>query len=130
MPVASDGYRAVLVSQQPTPGLISSLSGTGGLPPFISFSTSYPETLLACPLTGHGSDRMCKAVSNGEEHSQNRQEGAPQNRREGQTIPLRKVPKKKPETCQNACTLVLPDLPESNWGFRISVAIGQEKSPC
>ena len=40
MLVASDGYRAVLVKQQPTPGLISSLSGTGGLPPFISFSTS------------------------------------------------------------------------------------------
>ena len=26
-----------------TPGLISSSSGTAGLPPFISFSTSYPE---------------------------------------------------------------------------------------
>jgi SnoaL-like domain len=26
-----------------TPGLISSLSGTAGLPPFISFSTSYPD---------------------------------------------------------------------------------------
>src|ERR1043166_5400634 len=29
--------------RQPTPGLISSLPGTAGLPPFISFSTSYPE---------------------------------------------------------------------------------------
>ena len=28
---------------QPTPGLISSLPGTAGLPPSISFSTSYPE---------------------------------------------------------------------------------------
>ncbi len=39
----SDGYRADLVRRRLTPGLISSLSGTAGLPPFISFSTSYPE---------------------------------------------------------------------------------------
>ena len=39
----SNGYRAVLVRRQLTPGLISSLPGTAGLPPFISFSTSYPE---------------------------------------------------------------------------------------
>jgi len=39
----SDGQRAALVRHQLTPGLISSLPGTGGLPPFISFSTSYPE---------------------------------------------------------------------------------------
>ena len=39
----SDGYRAFLVRRQLTPGLISSLSGTAGLPPFISFSISYPE---------------------------------------------------------------------------------------
>src|SRR5712692_8034306 len=37
----SDGYRAALVRRQLTPGLISSLPGTAGLPPFISFSTSY-----------------------------------------------------------------------------------------
>src|SRR6266404_3788577 len=37
----SAGYRAALVRRQPTPGLISSLPGTAGLPPFISFSTSY-----------------------------------------------------------------------------------------
>src|SRR5580765_6658171 len=39
----SNGYRAALVRRQLTPGLISSLRGTAGLPPFISFSTSYPE---------------------------------------------------------------------------------------
>ena len=39
----SDGYRAALVRRQRTPGLISSLPGTAGLPPFISFSTSSPE---------------------------------------------------------------------------------------
>ncbi len=39
----SNGYRAALVRRQLTPGLISSLPGTAGLRPFISFSTSYPE---------------------------------------------------------------------------------------
>src|SRR4029077_3868977 len=39
----SNGYRAALVRRQPTPGLISSLPGTAGLPPVISFSTSYRE---------------------------------------------------------------------------------------
>ena len=42
---ASDGYRAALVRHQITPGLISSLPETAGLPPFISFSTSYRELL-------------------------------------------------------------------------------------
>ena len=37
------GSRGVLVRRRRTPGLISSLRGTAGLPPFISFSTSYPE---------------------------------------------------------------------------------------
>src|SRR6266852_7777911 len=39
----SNGYLAALVRLQLTPGLISSLPGTAGLPPFISFSTSYGE---------------------------------------------------------------------------------------
>src|SRR5438132_13601964 len=39
----SDGYRAALVRRQLTPGLISSSPGTAGLPPSISFLTSYPE---------------------------------------------------------------------------------------
>src|SRR5467141_1366213 len=39
----SAGYRAALVRRQPTPGLISSLPRTAGLPPFISFSTSYRD---------------------------------------------------------------------------------------
>jgi hypothetical protein len=43
MAVASNGYRAALVKHLLTPGLISSSSETAGLPPFISFSTSYPE---------------------------------------------------------------------------------------
>ena len=39
----SDGYLAAPVRRPLTPGLISSLSGTAGLPPSTSFSTSYPE---------------------------------------------------------------------------------------
>jgi hypothetical protein len=39
----SDGYRAALVRRQLMPGLISSSPGMAGLPPFICFSTSYPE---------------------------------------------------------------------------------------
>jgi hypothetical protein len=39
----SNGYRAALVRHQLTPGLISSLPGMAGSPPFIFFSTSYPE---------------------------------------------------------------------------------------
>jgi hypothetical protein len=45
----SDGYRAALVRRQLTPGLISSLAGTAVLPPFISFSTSYPELRFRVP---------------------------------------------------------------------------------
>ena len=41
----SGGSRAVGVRHQLTPGLTSSLRGTGGLPPSISFSTSYPEQI-------------------------------------------------------------------------------------
>ena len=37
--------------RQLTPGLISSLSGTAGLPPFISFSTSYPDLDSLAPST-------------------------------------------------------------------------------
>jgi hypothetical protein len=37
----SNGYRAALVRRQLMPGLISSLLGTAGLPPFIFSSTSY-----------------------------------------------------------------------------------------
>src|SRR5712692_9267857 len=39
----SNGYRAALVSRQLTPGLISSSRETAGFPPFISFSTSFPD---------------------------------------------------------------------------------------
>src|ERR1700686_2720317 len=39
----SNGYRAALGRRQLTPGLISSLPGTAGSPPFIFFSTSYKE---------------------------------------------------------------------------------------
>ena len=48
----SDGYRAALVRRQLTPELISSLSGTAGLPPFISFSTSCHENIQTASLFG------------------------------------------------------------------------------
>ena len=41
----SNGYRAARLRRQLAPGLISSTPGTAGLPRFISFSTSYPETV-------------------------------------------------------------------------------------
>src|SRR5258705_4835914 len=43
----SAGYQAARVRRQLTRGPISSLPGTAGLPPFISFSTSYPELTSA-----------------------------------------------------------------------------------
>src|SRR5690348_1961613 len=43
----SSGYRDALVRRLITPGLISSLPGTAGLPLFISFSTSYPDQFLS-----------------------------------------------------------------------------------
>src|SRR6476646_1142087 len=47
----SNGYRAALVRRQLTPGPISSLPGTDGLPPFIFFSISFPELdSIAAPL--------------------------------------------------------------------------------
>ena len=46
----SSGYRVAPVRRPLTPGLISSLSGTAGLPPFISFSTSYPERPRVAPF--------------------------------------------------------------------------------
>src|SRR6266436_1236901 len=50
----SNGYRAALVRRQLTPGPISSLPGTAGLPPFISSSTtSSPE--LSTSVPGRGS---------------------------------------------------------------------------
>jgi hypothetical protein len=36
----------------------------------------------------------------------------PENRREGQTLPLRQVPQAQPEACQDAGPVVLPKLPE------------------
>jgi hypothetical protein len=54
----SNGYRAALMRRQLVPELISSLSGKAG-PPFISFSTGYPEmdsTVAALHTREHRED--------------------------------------------------------------------------
>jgi hypothetical protein len=51
------GYQAARVRRQLTRGPISSLPGTAGLPPFISFSTSYPE-LNSAVLMHTDNERM------------------------------------------------------------------------
>ena len=51
-------------------------------------------------------------MDDGEELSQDWKADAPEDRREGQAIPLRHVPQAKPETCKNSRPLVLPDLLE------------------
>ena len=48
----------------------------------------------------------------GDELSQDRKKGAPENRREEQALPLRQMPQTQPETCQDTRTLVLSELPE------------------
>src|SRR6266567_2986778 len=58
MPGWSHGYRAAPVRCRLTPGRISSLRGTDGLPPFISFSTSYRE--LDSTVR-----RLCLGLANG-----------------------------------------------------------------
>jgi hypothetical protein len=47
-----------------------------------------------------------------EELSQDWKKGSPENRRQRQTIPLRQMPKTKSEACKNACSVVLPELPQ------------------
>src|ERR1700686_2512411 len=55
----SAGYQAARVRRQLTRGPISSLPGTAGLPPFISFSTSYPE-LNSAVLRHNGQRAVCR----------------------------------------------------------------------
>ena len=57
---------------------------------------------------------MRQQGSDGEEElSQDRQENTPENRREGQTLPLRHVPQEKSEAGESPSPLVLPDLFET-----------------
>ena len=55
-------------------------------------------------------------MDDGEEHAQDWKADTPENRREGQTLPLRQVPEAKPEACQDAGPLVLPQLLPSRCG--------------
>ena len=52
----------------------------------------------------------------GEELSQDRKKGAPENRSEGQALPLRHMPQTKPEACKNARSVVLPSMPAPRCG--------------
>jgi hypothetical protein len=68
-----DGGRIRWVSGRPgeTPAyagtdFISSLPGTAGLPPFICFSTSYPELDFAVPRNCEGVERSLRRVFVGE----------------------------------------------------------------
>jgi hypothetical protein len=56
-------------------------------------------------------------MDDGEEHSQDWKADTPENRREGQTLPLRQVPEAKPEAGQDAGPLVLPQLRQSRCGL-------------
>jgi hypothetical protein len=47
------------VRRQHTLVLISSLPGTAGLPPFIFFSTNYPD-LASAVLTHRDNERLCR----------------------------------------------------------------------
>jgi hypothetical protein len=58
--------------------------------------------------------------SDGEERFPDRQARTPENRREGQALPLRRVPPKKPQARQDPCPVVLSDLPEYEWGIAMT----------
>jgi hypothetical protein len=60
-------------------------------------------------------------MDNGEKRSQDRKADTPENRREGQTLPLRQVPQAQPKAGQHAGPLVLPQLPNSKRRTRIGV---------
>ena len=64
-----NGYRAALVRRQLTPGLISSLHGTAGLPPFISFSTATVSWVLPIVEPAHAQTALARAflvIENGD----------------------------------------------------------------
>src|SRR5882724_11650906 len=73
-----------------------------------AFGRVHASCIKSCGRTG-GKHRRS---SDGEEHTQDGKEGTPENRREGQTLPLRRVPQEKPTACQDSRPLVLPELPE------------------
>ncbi len=63
---------------------------------------------------------MYRRGFDGEELSQDRKKGSPENRREGQTLPLRQVSEAQPEARQDSRTLVLSKLPEPKRCSRIA----------
>src|SRR5579883_990341 len=82
----------------------------------MSFMRSIPPYLFS-PLVSTTSSKQPHRYNeyggcDGEEHFPNRKEGASKNCYQGQTLPLRPVSQKKPETCENSRSLVLSQLPE------------------
>jgi len=69
---------------------------------------------MPCPATERSHCQKLWLTTSDGEVSQNRQENTPENRRQRQTLPLRLLPQEKPETCQGASAVVLPDLPETD----------------
>ena len=65
-------------------------------------------------------------MDDGEGPSQDWKAEPPENRREGQTLSLRQVPQTKPETCQDARPLVLPELPATKKRTRY----GEQRAEC
>ncbi len=61
--------------------------------------------------------------SYGKKNSANWQEGPPENRHQGQTLPLCPVPPQKPEACQDSRPLVLPELPQYGGGLSLSLVL-------
>jgi hypothetical protein len=50
---------------------------------------------------------------NGQEHTEDRQEGTPENRHQRQALPVRHVSQEKPQAGEDASAVVLPQLLET-----------------
>ena len=100
----SNGYRAALVRRQLTPGLISSLPGTAGLPPFISFSTSYPEQAPRQPQVLAVAPSITPAFVP-EYHTDQRRHLAPSLQADGRARSARSAP------CRNAARVSMAARP-------------------
>jgi hypothetical protein len=65
------------------------------------------------------------AYEHGTEHLQVGKEDTPEDRDQGQTLPLRKVPQAQPEAGHDAGPLVLPELSQPTRGVMTAIAPGR-----